>query len=369
LRIFGAARDRIVSVEEVVAPFRGAEASHRTTLARFLVDLVVPAPEGAKPGSCLPYYPTDLPQIEAEITGDGTSDSAPPAAVPLVRSQGDTPSNAEMLIYTLSRQLIDGGVYTVGSVTPIAMVAYQLAKLTHAPNMAVIPFAGIVDVDFYPVAIGASEELALDHGYAFWGMEDLYELLYQSGRIDAEIFCPAQIDRYGDINNSLVFRDGNPVRLPGQAGIADVAAMHRNLYMYAPRHTPQRLTASLDFRGGSRYLVGDEERAASGFLPGEVTLVTDLCVLRQNKSTRLLEIESVHPGVAAADVIARTGFPLSVPSDPVRTVGPDRETLELLRNVVDPHGVRDVETVPSAQRRDLLHEILRHEAIQRKNQP
>ena len=367
LRLLGAARRSVVSVEQVVPPFRGPVAAHRTTLPRFLVDTVVVAPGGARPSSCLPHYPSDLPAIREQLPrptepARATATHTEPA---LVADDNPPPTSAEILVYTLARQLVDGGVYTVGSVTPVSMVAYMLAKLTHAPSLALIPFAGLVDVDFYPVAVGGAESRALEHAHGFWGMEDLYEYLYQAGRIDAEIFCPAQVDQHADINNSSVLRDGLPVRLPGQAGIADVATMHRNLYMYVPRHSPARLVGSLDVRGGSRYLVSDDERAAAGFQAGDVTLVTDLCVLRQDKSTRLLQVESLHPGVDFADVVAATGFPLTPRADLPVTPVPDPETLHLIRRVVDPHGVRNIETVPSAGRRALLDAILSHEANER----
>lgn len=368
LRLLGAAKHRVVSVEALEPAFRGPSRAHRSTVARFLIDHLVEAPGGALPSSCLPDYATDLAAISEEVGRPARVDPAPmaPTAHVSSASEAEPPTNAEFLVTYLARQLVDGGVYTVGSVTPVSMVAYQLAKRTHAPRMTIIPFAGLVDVDFYPVGVGTSEELALEHSHGFWGMEDLYERLYQAGRIDAEIFCPAQIDHRADINNSMASRDGKPVRLPGQAGIADVAAMHKNLYMYLPRHSPTRLVESLDFPGGSRYLVGDDERREAGFQPGEVTIVTDLCVLRQNKGTRLLEVESLHPGVTADQVHEATGFDLHIADDVARTVPPTAEELALLRTVIDPHHVRDIETVASADRGALIHEILQHELAQRK---
>ena len=340
----------MVSVEQVVPPFRGPVAAHRTTLPRFLVDTVVVAPGGARPSSCLPHYASDLPAIREQLPGQ----AEPAAATPwhtepaLVVDDNPSPTSAEILVYTLARQLVDGGVYTVGSVTPVSMVAYMLAKLTHAPSLALIPFAGLVDVDFYPVAVGGAESRALEHAHGFWGMEDLYEYLYQAlaGSTPRSSVRP----RSTSMRTSTTRRcyvTASPFWLPGQAGIADVATMHRNLYMYVPRHSPALLVGLLDVRGGSRYLVSDDERAAAGFQAGDVTLVTDLCVLRQDKSTRLLQVESLHPGVDFADVVAATGFPLTPRADLPVTLVPDSETLHLIRRVVDPHGVRNIETVPS----------------------
>jgi len=148
------------------------------------------------------------------------------------------------------------------------------------------------------------------------------------------------------------------VRLPGQAGIADVATLHRNLYLYVPRHNRDRLVAEVDFAGGVRALVTDEERRSAGLQPGEITMVTNLCVLRFDKTERRFRLESTHPGVSPADVVAATGFALDVPDSVPTSAVPGPEILRLLRTVVDPLGVRDLETVPAAARGALLQRIL-----------
>ena len=362
-RLIGAAKTRVVSVEEQGGDFRGSLGAHRTTLPRFLIDHVVVAPGGAAPSSCLPFYPTDFDGIfaglQAAVSASAPTVGATAVDVVPVAASVDAATPAERVAYLLASQLRDDGVYTVGSVTPLAMVAYQLAKQTHAPNLALIPFAGTVDVGSYVVGVQSAEPNAVDTSHDFWGMDDLYEWLYQDGRIDAEIFCPAQIDARAHINNSQISRpDGTIVRLPGQAGIADVATLHRNLYMYVPRHTRRRLVERVDFEGGSRALITDEERAAVGLHPGEVTVVTDLCVFRLDKTTRLLVLDSLHAGVSLDDVRARTGFAVepigAVPSSPE----PPRDILRLIREQIDPLGLRDLETVSAADRGPLISTLL-----------
>jgi glutaconate CoA-transferase subunit A len=374
-RLIGAAKTRIVSVEEQAGDFRGSLGAHRTTLPRFLIDHVVVAPGGAAPSSCLPFYPTDFDTIFADLQGAPSmrepKASAPPLDVrpldvrPLpVAANVDGATPAERVAYLLASQLRDDGVYTVGSVTPLAMVAYQLAKQTHAPGLALIPFAGTVDVGTYVVGVQSAEPNAIDTAHDFWGMDDLYEWLYQDGRIDAEIFCPAQIDRRAHINNSQITRpDGTIVRLPGQAGIADVATLHRNLYMYVPRHTPRRLVERVDFEGGSRALVTDEERAEVGLLPGEVTVVTDLCVFRLDKNTRLLVLDSLHAGVTLDEVRSSTGFAVEPAGAVATSPEPSREILRLIREQIDPLGLRDLETVGAAERGPLISTLLAKDHI------
>jgi glutaconate CoA-transferase, subunit A len=363
-RLVGAAAMSIVSVERIGGSFRGPDAAHRTTIPRFLVDHVVEAPGGARPSSCLPHYPTDFVAIQEAVGGRSAhSPSVHPGRRQAMTSRTQAsdpqaPTSAEMLVYHLAQQLRDGGVYTVGSVTPVSMVAYQLAKHTHAPSLALIPFAGLVDVRPYPVGVATAEAKALSSATAFWGMDDLYEKLYAAGTIDAEVFCPAQVDGEGRLNNSLIRRDGGITRLPGQAGIADVATLHRNLFLYVPRHSPRRLVEAVDFPGGSRHILDDEARRSVGLQPGETTVVTDLCTLRFDKVERRFELMSLHPGVSLERVLAETGFELAFELPVPTSAVPDGDTLRLIREVVDPMGVRDLETVPSAERAPLLARLL-----------
>jgi glutaconate CoA-transferase subunit A len=356
-RILNAAKTAIVSVERIEAPFRGPERAHRTTFPRFLVDHVVEIPGGAKPSSCLPFYGTDFRELRQTLFGA-------PAAVqePAPPSNDPEPTPAELMVHLMALQLKNGAVYTVGSVTPMSMVAYQLAKRTTAPNLALIPFAGLVDVGSYQVGVSTAETNALASAEDFWGMDDLYEWIYQRGAVDAEIFTPAQIDARARINNSQFFRsDGSLVRLPGQAGIADVAFLHRNLVMYVPRHTPQRFVGNVAWPGGDRHVFGADERARANLSPGRVIVVTNLCQLEFDGERRQFRVTSIHKGVTLDEIQRNTGFPLLVDGAPPMSPLPSPEILRMIREDIDPHRVRELEFVASADRLPALDLILEQE--------
>lgn len=362
-RILAAATIRIVSVEQVAGDYAGPIAAHRTTIPRFLVDHVITREGGARPSSCLPYYATDFRAIREGLQEGHPADPVkvePPAPTPQTR--GPLPSPAELMVYLMAGQLRDEGVYTIGSVTPMSTVAYQLAKRTHAPNLALIPFAGLVDVGLYPVGISTAEPNAIESAHDFWGMDDLYEWLYQKGRIDAEIFTPAEIDSHARVNNSVVFRpDGSMVRLPGQAGIADVAYLHRNLIMYVPRHTVQRFVPEVSYRGGERFLGLPTERAAANLQDGHVVVVTNLCQLRFDFAKRQFQLLTLHPGVTLEEVMDNTGFPLLHDGEISASPLPDAQVLRLIREVIDPNDVRELEFVRSADRLPAIDNILDRE--------
>lgn len=355
-RILAAADTRVVSVEEIGGDFAGPLDAHRTTVARFLVDHVVEAPGGARPSSCLPFYATDFRRVREVLGGPApvlTGEAAP----------GSTPrdviTQSELMVHLMARLLRDDGIYTIGSVTPMSTVAYQLAKRTHAPGLALIPFAGLVDVGLFSVGISTAETNALATAHGFWGMDDLYEWTYQKGRIDAEIFSPAEIDARARVNNSQVFRpDGTLVRLPGQAGIADVAFLHRNLIMYVPRHTVQRFVPEVSYRGGERVLSRPDDRARANLDEGRVIVVTNLCQLEYDYEVGQFRIISIHPGVTIGEVERNTGFPLLRETEIPISPTPDAATLDLIRNVIDPHALRELEFTRSADRLPAIDRIL-----------
>jgi glutaconate CoA-transferase subunit A len=268
----------------------------------------------------------------------------------------------ELMVTTLARLLRSDGIYQVGSVTPLSLVAYQLARLTHAPNLSLISFAGHVDVASYPSGILLAEPFAYRTGHALWGMDDGQDLLYQRGAIDAEIFTPAQMDGDGNLNNTRIGTGTLPtVRLPGQAGIADVTVLHKNLYIYAARHDRRRFVETVDFRGGHRALLGDAERAERGLSPGRTLLVTSLGVMELSTRTARFELLSLHRGHTVDEVVDATGFPIDVAPDLAQTAEPTEEELSLIRTRIDPFGLRKLEFVPSRERRPLIRRILAEE--------
>jgi glutaconate CoA-transferase, subunit A len=385
-KLAGAAAEVVVSVEEVVAPFTGEQAS-RTTFPRFLVDGIVHAPGGAHPGSCLPFYTTDYFYVDELLSEDGKIPAerllgsgrpsvqldrvrriaqraleieiAPP---PVPAALETAATEDELIVTTLSRLLRSDGIYQVGSVTPLSLVAYQLARLTHAPGLALLAFAGHVDVASYPSGILLAEPFAYRTGHALWGMDDGQDLLYQRSAIDAEIFTPAQIDGDGNLNNTRIGTGELPeVRLPGQAGIADVTVLHRNLYIYAARHDRRRFVEKVDFRGGHRALLGESERAKRGLAPGRTLVVTRLCVLELSERTRRLELVSLHRGHTVEEVRNATGFAFEIADGMSETPEPTATELELIRTRIDPFGLRRLDFVPNRDRRPLIREIMSRE--------
>jgi glutaconate CoA-transferase subunit B len=167
-----------------------------------------------------------------------------------------------------------------------------------------------------------------------------------------EFFRPAQIDPYGNFNNLAFGKDyTHPrLRLPGSGGIPDVTTYLHDIHLYVPRHSRLTFTPELDFRSGLGYA---QERTHGA---GPVYLVSDLGQF--DFANGRLRLTSLHPGVELRHVQARTGFELELAPDLQPTPPPTPEELRLLREEIDPLGIRQLELLSGAPRRLLLRAII-----------
>lgn len=388
-----AAKKVLVSVEERVAV--GSLGERRCyVLPRTFVTALALSPGGARPTSCLPYYPTDYRALQsfaqlapgAPVTEwldqavQGPQATTVPALGPLARggvarsvvepayqaAARPAPEAGygvdELMVCLLAREVTNDSVCSVGSVSPLATAAYLLAKRTAAPGAVILSHnGGLVDIAFRPMCLWAAE--ALDYGSAacFAGGDETYHWYYQRGLVTHEIVPVAQIDRHGATNNLRITRSaGGFVRLPGQGGMADVANLHGNFMLYMTRQSTRSLVEQVETVSASRAWHG-RERLRYGLRPGTVGLLTNLGRFSYDEEAGELVLTHVHPGVSVADVARETGFPLNVAPALAETMPPSPAELHTLRHEVDPLGVRRLEFVPSAERQELLSELLSSE--------
>lgn len=262
----------------------------------------------------------------------------------------------------LASELQDRMVSTVGSNTPLSMVAYLLATKTHAPHAVLIPFCGLNDIPAYPITLSLAEVFAYKHSTSHWAIEDLWEWIYQKSLTSVEFGSTAQMDRGGRINNSII---GSPerikVRLPGQAGLADVFNLHHHAFVYITRQDSRRLVEQVDFISGARYFVTEAERTKMQLPDGNCKLVTNLGVFLLDRTKRSLVLTHLHPGVSVEEMQQHTGFPLDISDDLQVTQPPAKEQLHLIRRVIDPLGFRKLEFASGSERSAQIQAMLEKE--------
>jgi glutaconate CoA-transferase subunit A len=292
-----------------------------------------------------------------------------PALTPAVLSSHCTPPATkswtidELMATCLAREYDDSSICSVGSVSPLAMVSYLLAKKTHAPKLTIIALnGGFIDIDFHPMSLTLAEPLEYGSAKVWWGGDETYHWYYQQGRITHEVITVAQVDVRGRTNNAWIRSRGQMLRMPGQGGMADVANLHQNFILYLTRHTPERFVEAVDFCTASRGLLSATERQQAGLKPGAVRLISDLGLFELDPQEKRFRLVSLHPGVSLDKIRSQTGGQFLIACPLPETEPPSQEDLRMIREVVDPFGIRQLEFVPGRDRLAMIQRILDAEA-------
>jgi glutaconate CoA-transferase subunit B len=257
------------------------------------------------------------------------------------RPQQDTvgPSEApqftaeEMMTVAAARYLRDGTVCFVGIGRP--STAANLARATHAPGVVLVYESGTLGAkpDRLPLSIG--DGLLADTADAVVSVPEVFSYWLQSGRVDVGFLGAAQIDRFGNINTTVVGNDYRhpKVRLPGAGGAPEIAALSRKVIVIV-HQSPRTFVERVDFVTSVGYGDGPGTRERLG-LPGAgpQLVITDLGVLSPDPVTCELTLTHVHPGTELAQVRAATGWPLAVAEDLAVSTPPTADELTALRRL------------------------------------
>ena len=238
----------------------------------------------------------------------------------------------EIMTVTAARQLADGAVCFVGIGLPSA--ACNLARLTHAPNLVLIYESGTVGVrpNVLPLSIGDGE--LAETATCVVPLPEIFAHYLQRGRVDVGFLGAAQIDRYANLNSTVVGDYAHPaVRLPGGGGAPEIATYAREVLIIM-KQSPRSFVSRLDFRTSCGYLGGRGERAASG-APGSGprAVITDFGMLRPHADSQELELIGLYPGISTEAARAATGWPLQVAARLETLPPPEPRQLATLREL------------------------------------
>ena len=262
----------------------------------------------------------------------------------------------ELMSVCIARQIVNGETVVQGIATPLVMAGVILAKLTHAPDIWLASaVGGTVCRDWAPLGLANIEQPWLDHGLALMTFTQISCEFLPRFR-PKEFLRPAQVDRCGNFNNAFIGSDpAKPqMRLPGSGGIPDVTLYYPLTMLYVPRHSRAVFVDKVDFISG----LGHTPDRVSG--AGPRYCVTNLGQFDfANGTMRLI---AYHPSQLPESIQTKTGFPLEVAADVRETEPPTAEEVALLRETIDPLGVRKLETLSGGPRKELIREILRREA-------
>ena len=239
------------------------------------------------------------------------------------------------MVVAAARELRDAEVVFVGIGLP--NLACNLARLTHAPNLVMVYESGAVGARPGRLPLSIGDPSLVTGSLMICGMGDVFQLLLQGGRIEVGFLGGAQVDRWGNINTTVVGDYEHPrVRLPGSGGAPEIAIHARRTVVIA-RLDRRAFPEQVDFITSPGHRGHDGARRDRG-MPGAgpVRVITDGGTLAPNAGTGELELDALYPGTSVADVRSAVGWNLVV-RDPLATIGPPTaRELSLLREVVDP---------------------------------
>jgi glutaconate CoA-transferase, subunit B len=236
----------------------------------------------------------------------------------------------EMMTVAAARALRNGQVCFVGIGLPSA--AANLARLTHAPDVVLIYESGTIETkpDVLPLSIGDGElcETAL----TTVAVPEMFRYWLQGGRIDVGFLGAAQIDRFANLNTTVIGSYDSPkVRLPGGGGAPEIASESGEIFIIM-RQSNRTFVDRIDFMTSMGHGTGGSSRADAGArTKGPTLVVTDLCVMQPDPVSRELTVTAIHPGVSREQITAATGWPVKFAAAPVESAVPSAAELTALR--------------------------------------
>jgi glutaconate CoA-transferase subunit B len=255
-------------------------------------------------------------------------------------SRAAPPTPTEMMVVAAARELAGRRVCFVGVGLP--NIAVNLAQRTVAPDLELVYEAGVFGARPARLPLSIGDPTIVTGATAAVSMFELFAFYLQGGLVDVGFLGAAQIDRYGNINTTVIGPYAQPtVRLPGSGGACEIAINAREVFVIM-RQGPRSFVERIDFRTSPGNLGGADEaertRRTQGWLGrGPSVVVTDLGVYRFDASGEMT-VASLHPGVTLDAARAATGWPLASDGAPATTAPPDAEELRLLRDELDPEG-------------------------------
>jgi len=242
-------------------------------------------------------------------------------------------SPVEIMTVAAARKLQNGTVCFVGIGLPSA--AANLARMTHAPEIVLIYESGTIGAkpDVLPLSIGDGE--LAETADTVVSVPEIFRYWLQGGRVDVGFLGAAQIDKFGNINTTVIggTYDAPRTRLPGAGGAPEIATAAKEVAIIL-RHSKRAFVEKLDFVTSSGYFASPSENGHSRIRGrGPTTVISDLGIIVSDPATNELVLTALHPGVTVEQVKAATGWALKVAPQLQVTPKPTSAELAALRDL------------------------------------
>jgi len=210
-----------------------------------------------------------------------------------------------------------------------------LARMVHNPELVLVYESGTIGAKPYRVPLSIGDGELAETADAVVSVPEMFNYWIGSGRVEVAFLGAAQVDRFGNLNSTVIGGYQHPrTRLPGAGGAPEIAASCHEVVVIAP-HSTRTFVAALDFRTTVGFGDGPGDRGRLGFHGrGPTAVVTDLGILEPDPASCELTLTQIHPGVEVAQVREATGWELAVAAAPRRTPAPTDGELAALRELL-----------------------------------
>jgi len=243
-----------------------------------------------------------------------------------------TPS--ELMVIVAARELKDRESVLVG--VGIPNLAANLAMRLQAPHLNMVYESGAVGSNPTRMPLSIGDPCLVTGAKSVCSMYEQFAYYLQGGRIDVGFLGGAQIDKYGNINSTVIGSYKTPkVRLPGSGGACDIASNVKKIIVITP-HEKRRFVEKVDFRTSPGFLDGKQNWKALKLQGGgPYAVITDLCTMKFDESTGEMTLVSLHPGVPVEKVLENTPWKLKMSEKIQQTPAPTEKELTVVR-ALDP---------------------------------
>ena len=246
-------------------------------------------------------------------------------------------STTELMVIVAARELNDGESVLVGVGVP--NLAANLAKRLHAPGLLMVYESGTVGSNPSRMPLSIGDPCLVSGAKSVCSMYEQFAYYLQGGRIDVGFLGGAQIDKYGNINSTVIGSYKTPkVRLPGSGGACDIASNVKRIIVITP-HEKRRFVEKVDFLTSPGFIDGKEGwkklKLQGG---GPYAVITSLCTFKFDDVTGEMTVVALHEGVTLEQVQENTPWEVKVAAELERTPPPTQEEIETLR-ALDPDKI------------------------------
>lgn len=247
-------------------------------------------------------------------------------------------SPSELMIVSAARALQGSRVVFVGVGVP--NIACNLARRSHSPKMELVYESGVFGARPARLPLSIGDPTLVSGATAVCSMSDLFMLYLQGGLVDVALLGGAQIDRYGNLNTTVINGYTKPkVRLPGSGGACEIAINARQTFMIM-RLQRRAFVEELDFLTSPGHLHGGSARQEMGYPgAGPALVITDRALFDFDNERREMTLIELAPGESVDAIRAEIGWSIRVSESLHEMEPPAEQELQIIREDLDPQGL------------------------------